>query len=287
MTALEAGTVATLTVEREAPYGFFLTSGDEDVLLHKNEITDPLELGDDIQVFLYRDKENRLAATMTIPKIQVGTYGWAEVVEVQRPLGVFVDIGIQKDILVSRDVLPRHQPIWPEKGDRLLVTLERDSQGRLLAVPATEEIIQQIMKPAKRDLLHQNLEGHVYRNLKIGTFVISKEGYRGFIHESQRKREPRLGEKVNGRVTKINEDGSVNLSLLLKKEDALEEDAEMIYAYMKGRGGAMPYSDKTHPDDIKSIFGISKAAFKRALGKLMKENKVYQEDGWTFLRERK
>ncbi len=287
MTALEAGTVETLTVERDAPYGFFLSDGEEDVLLHKNEMTRSVQLGEEIQVFLYRDKENRLAATMTIPDIQMGTYGWAEVVDIQKPLGVFIDIGIQKDILVSRDQLPNHPLIWPEKGDRLLVTLEQDNQGRLLAIPATEDTIQQMMKPATRDMLHQNIEGRVYRNLKVGSLVITEEGYRAFIHESQRKREPRMGEFVSGRVTKINEDGSVNMSLLLRKPEALEEDAERIYTYMEGRGGAMPYSDKTHPEDIKSIFGISKAAFKRALGKLMKEKKVYQENGWTYFQERK
>lgn len=112
--------------------------------------------------------------------------------------------------------------------------------------------------------------------------MISETGIRGFIHSSERKEEPRLGEKLTARVIKVKEDGSVNLSLLPRKQDALSVDAEQILTYMRTRNGAMPFWDKSDPEDIKERFNMSKAAFKRALGHLMKQDKIYQEEGWTY-----
>lgn len=83
----------------------------------------------------------------------------------------------------------------------------------------------------------------------------------------------------------MKDDGTINISLLPRKEEGMEDDAAVIYAYMEERGGAMPFWDKSHPEDIKERFNMSKAAFKRALGKLMKEEKVYQEEGWTYFKK--
>ncbi|WP_409298358.1 S1 RNA-binding domain-containing protein [Peribacillus sp. SCS-26] len=292
MAYLEPGIIVSLRVDREAsaggetPFGFFLTNEeDESVLLHKTEIEGHLELGDEVEVFLYNDKQGRLASTMRIPSVQEGKYGWAEVVEVRFDLGVFVNIGISKDLLVSLDDLPLIEDLWPEPGDRLYITLKTDRSGRLFGKPATEEVISETASRALFTMNNQNVAGTVYRLLRAGSFVITDEGYRGFIHESERKKEPRLGQKVEGRVIEVKEDGSLNISLLPRKQEKLGGDAEVILEYLLSRNGAMPYSDKSDPDEIKTRFGISKASFKRALGKLMKEGKIYQEDGWTYSAE--
>ncbi|WP_018664801.1 CvfB family protein [Heyndrickxia acidiproducens] len=280
--ALQAGTVAELRVEREAPFGYFLTNGTEEVLLHHREITEGFDPEGMQTVFLYQDHQGRLAATMTIPEIQLGTYGWAEVAGAERKLGVFVSIGISKDILISVDDLPALLSLWPEKGDHLYITLELDKHGRLFGKLAPENIVKSIAKKAARDLLNQDVLGYAYRLLKAGTFMFTDGGYIGYIHESQRKKEPRLGQRVEGRVIDVKENGTIYVSLLPRAYEEIGRDAEQILAYMDSRGGKMPYWDKSTPEEIEARFNISKAAFKRALGRLIKNGEIYQEAGWTY-----
>ncbi|WP_203363331.1 S1-like domain-containing RNA-binding protein [Bacillus sp. REN10] len=283
MTNLQAGTIRTLEVKNEAPFGWFLTDGEESVLLHHSEMTDDFDMDEPVEVFLFQDHQGRLAATMKKPLITQDTYGWVEVVGVEEKLGVFVSIGITKDMLVSEDDLPFMFSVRPIVGDRLYCTLRLDRRGRLFAKPATEEVMQEQFTAASRKDFNKDITGIVYRATKAGTFIITAEGYRGFIHDSQRKVEPRLGQKVDGRIIDVKEDGSVNVSLLGRRQEVQKDDAENIYDYLVERGGSMPYSDKSFPEEIESRFGLSKGAFKRALGKLMKERRVYQEDGWTHI----
>lgn len=285
MTELVAGMVYPLIVDREVEFGFFLTNGEEDVLLHRNEMNADIQLDDEIEVFLYQDHQGRLAATMTIPKIQLGKFEWAEVVEVRDDLGVFVNIGISKDLLISKDDLPLFKDIWPDKGDSLYCSIKIDKNGRMFGKLATTDDIRKISIPADKKFFNRNVQGKVYRLLKVGTFIITNEGYLGFIHESERHQEPRLGQTVEGRVIDVKDDGTINVSLLPRTHEAIEDDAELIYTYMEGRGGAMPYYDKSDAEDIKNRFGMSKSAFKRALGKLLKEGRVYQEEGWTYFKK--
>lgn len=282
---MEAGTVVTLRVVREAPFGYFLTDGDEDVLLHHTEVPDFIELDMDLEVFLYQDHDGRLSATLKIPTVQVGKYDWVEVVEVKKNLGVFVNIGLKKDILVSMDDLPELYHLWPRVGDKLYCSLKTDNKDRLFGKIGTEEVMRELAIPADRSKFNQNIAGTVYRLLLAGSFLITEEGYMGFIHESQREQEPRLGQRIEGRIIDIKEDGSVNVSMLSRSYEQIDTDAEQIYNYLMSRGGSMPYWDKSLPDEIKSRFNLSKASFKRALGKLMKEEKIIQKDGWTYKKE--
>jgi uncharacterized protein len=282
---LQAGTVHKLKVLREIPTGYVLTDGKIEVLLHIGEATEGLEVDQEVEVFLYQDKKGQLIATMTIPEIQLDTYGWADVVEVVKKLGVFVNIGINKDILVSKDDLPLFQGVWPAVGDRLLVNLETDKKGRLLAKPVTESFVEREREDAPEELLKDFISGWVYLTDKEGSVIITEEGYRGFIHHTERKEEPRLGEWVKGRVIDVKEDGTINVSLRPLKQEGMDADAQEILDYLTNNGGVMPFGDKSDPDDIRSVFKISKAAFKRALGKLMKDGKIEQREGNTYLKE--
>lgn len=282
---LNPGTVVTLTVAREVEFGHFLTNGQEDVLLHRSEQKAELVLDEEVTVFLYQDKQGRLTATMEIPQVQVGTYGWGEVVEVKDGLGIFVNIGLKKDILIHKDDLPTLTEVWPTIGGRVFITLKTDKNGFLLGKLATENIMEEQFKSADRNSFNKNVKGYVYRTLFSGTFMITEEGYRGFIHESQREQEPRVGDLVEGRIIDVKPDGTVNVSLLKRSHEKLGDDAEKILAYLNQRGGSMPYWDKSYPEDIEKRFTMSKGAFKRAIGQLMKEGKVYQEEGWTYLKK--
>ncbi|MGM7719541.1 CvfB family protein [Metabacillus sp. Hm71] len=279
------GTFATLTIDEKVDFGYFLTDGKERVLLHHNEVVGEIEVGEEVEVFFVLDAQDRLAATMKKPLITEDTYAWVTVVDVVEEFGAFVDIGLSKDALVAKDHLPYLREVWPKPGDNLYCTLKVSGNGRFFARLATEEIVVPLSKKADRSIFNKEVTGTVYRMIVAGSFILTEEGYKGFIHSSQRTIEPRLGETVTGRVIDVKEDGTVNVSLLPRKHEALSGDAERIYGYMQERGGAMPYTDKSDPDDIKERFGLSKGAFKRALGHLMKHGRVYQQDGWTYFKE--
>lgn len=278
------GRVVELEVARQADFGYFLTDGidEEDVLLHSKETDRQLELDEKVRVFLYTDSKGRITATTTIPEITVGVYGWAAVSDIKPGLGVFLNIGIQKDMLLGEEDLPAHQSIWPEIGDLLFITLRVNKNHRIYVRVATDPIIEENSVKATRADFNKSIHGYIYRTAKVGSWIFTAEGFKGFIHESQRNVEPRLGEKVEGRIIDVKEDGTINVSLLPRKEEALDDDAEKILAVLNIRNGAMPYWDKSLPEEIQERFQMSKASFKRALGRLMKEGKVYQEEGWTY-----
>ncbi|KAB2337178.1 hypothetical protein F7731_06010 [Cytobacillus depressus] len=281
------GRTVQLTVERLAEFGYFLSDGQEDVLLHKNETDKVLEEGQEIEVFLYTDSKGRIAATTMLPEITTESYGWATVSDVKQGIGAFLNIGIKKDMLLGKEDLPVHQSVWPKEGDLLYITLRVNRNNRIYVKVATDPIIEQMSVKATRQDFNKNIHGHIYRTAKVGSWIYTAEGFKGFIHESQREIEPRLGEKVEGRIIDVKEDGTINVSLIPRKQEALDQDSEKILSYLISRNGAMPYSDKSAPDDIQDRFQLSKASFKRALGRLMKEGKVNQEEGWTYLKEEK
>ncbi|MGG1676612.1 S1 RNA-binding domain-containing protein [Neobacillus sp. NRS-1170] len=279
------GQTTTLSVARQAAFGYFLTDGTEDVLLHKNEAHQEFEEGDQVEVFLYVDAAGRISASTNIPEIAVGKYAWVKVTDTNPDLGVFLNIGLQKDILLGRDDLPSYRSVWPKEGDLVYITLRVTRNFLLYAKLASDQVIQTISAKATRNDFNKNIQGHIYRTAKVGSWVYTLEGFKGFIHESQRKQEPRLGEKVEGRIIDIKEDGTINVSLLARKEESQDLDAERIYEYLMSRNGAMPFNDKSMPEDIQERFQLSKGAFKRALGKLMKEGRVYQEGSWTYAKK--
>lgn len=280
---LPIGTIQKAIVLRKIETGYVLKIETDEVLLHNNETAQKLEVGDELEVFLYQDKNNQVVATTVLPEILMDTYGFAEVVGVLPKIGVFVDIGIAKDILTSVDDLPLYQKVWPKIGDRLYVRLGKDQEGRLLAIPATEGVIEIERSEAPQDILNKPFTARVYYTSREGAAIVSEEGYRGFIHHSERDEEPRLGELLTGRVIDVKDDGTVNVSLKPLKEERIDDDAEAILALLKQQDGVIPFSDKSDPEEIRTTFHCSKSAFKRALGRLMKERKVEQRDGKTYL----
>lgn len=281
------GTTITLTVARITDFGYFLTDGEEDVLLHNNEAVHELAVDDEVEVFLYTDSHNRIAATSVLPTITINNYDWAEVTAVEENIGVFLDIGIQKDILLGKDDLPKLKSVWPHVGDLLYITLRVSNNERIFARLATDQIFKTISNKATETDFNKSIAGRIHRTSKVGSWIYTNEGYLGFIHNTERAQEPRLGEKVSGRIIAIHNNGEINVSLLPRIEEVLDDDATQIYNYLQERKGMMPYSDRSHPEDIKKHFQMSKSAFKRALGRLMKQNKIYQDDGWTYIKNRK
>lgn len=285
-----AGTVVTLPVSREvSPYGYFLSTGSEDVLLHYSELTRDIKVGEEVEVFLFFDTDDRPAATMKKPYLTLGEMAKLEVADVHPRLGCFLEMGLGRQLLLPIRELPEMRELHPQVGDEVFVIMEHDRQGRLRAKLAGERELTPLTFHAPTTWMNEWVEATVYKPLQMGTFVLVDGGVLGFgaigmIHSSERTRMLRLGEKVSVRVTLVREDGRVNLSMTQRKEIGRNEDAERILEFIKERpNGAMPYSDQTPPDIIKNKFGISKSAFKRAMGKLMKDGLVTQDENWTYL----
>lgn len=282
MNALKSGEVVTLTVLEQQASKWILTNGVEELPLNASEVTEPLTVGDRLEVFLFADRRGDLAATTAIPAFTQGEYGWARVLKVVEHEGAFVDIGTSREVLVKAEDLPALKEVWPEPGDHLFMTLRTDRNGDLFGRLATEEKISELYEGAFEDMHNKNIQARPYRLLPIGTFLLGVEvPYRIFVHESERSTEPRLGQDVVVRIIDVKDDGSMNGSLLPRKHERLSNDAQQILNYIQDVGGKMPFGDKSSPEEIQEMFNMSKGAFKRALGTLMKAGKVKQQDGWT------
>lgn len=279
------GDVVELTAVRMNDQGVFLDAGtgntSDDILLHKHQMTSPVSVGDKVKVQLYLDAKNRITASMKLPKMREGQLGYVNVISVNR-MGGFVDIGAERGVFLPYSEMRGHvspnQHIW--------VKLYRDKSGRQAVTMRVEEDMERASRPAEGVKVGDALTGTVYNILKDGFFLFTKERYIAFIHRSEVPG-GRLdfGQRVTGRVTYVRADGHIDMSLRLVKEEAMLDDADKILFFLEKRNGTMPYSDDTSPAIIKSVFDISKSAFKRALGRLMKEGKVVQEDGWTSLKK--
>ncbi|MDF2646863.1 MAG: RNA-binding protein [Paenibacillus sp.] len=290
---MEAGSLVTLEVAREVPpNGYFLTDGQQDVLLPYAEIVGKIQPGEHVEAFMFHDTQDRLMATMKRPLLLMGEVGLLEVVDIHPRFGYFLEMGLGRHLLLPYRHVPELEELRPQVGDKVFATLAHDRQGRLIAKLALEEDLAPLCVRAPSSWNNQWVKARVYRPLQIGTFVICEAGVLGYgviglIAAPERTRLLRVGELIEVRVAFVREeDGRVNLSMRLRKEKGMDEDSERILSVLQERpGNAMPFSDKTSAEIIKDRFGLSKAAFKRALGKLMKDGLIYQEDDWTYLKQ--
>ena len=277
------GDVVDMKVVRENETGAFLDAGTgdtgDDILLHQHQQTKSVKVGDTVKVYLYLDNKGRMTASMKLPKMREGQLGYVKVLNVNRN-GGFVDIGAERGVFLPYSEMRGH--VTP--GQLVWVRLYRDKSGRQAVTMRVEEDLQKASKPAVDVKVGDELTGTVYNIVENGFFIFTTERYIAFIHRNE-VRGGRLdfGQKVTGRVTFVREDGRLDMSLREVKEKAMLTDGDRILHLLEKRNGTMPYGDNTPPEIVKDVFEISKAAFKRALGRLMKEGYIKQEDGWTTL----
>ncbi len=284
-TKYKPGDVVDLKVVRANDDGAFLDGGtgntSDDILLHKLQQTEPVKVGDVVKVYLYLDPSKRMTASMKLPKMREGQLGYVRVLSVTRD-GGFVDIGAERGVFLPYSQMRGHV----SEGQLVWVKLYRDKSGRPAVTMRVEDDMVKASKPAVDAKVGDKVTGTIYNILPEGFFLFTNERYIAFLHRSEVPG-GRLdfGQQITARITYVREDGRINVSMREQKENALVSDAETIYEFLQSRNGRMPYCDSTPTDIIKQKFGISKAAFKRALGHLMKEGKIRQEDGWTYLNE--
>jgi hypothetical protein len=294
---MTAGTTVRLRVRREAPpYGWFAAEGEEggaEVLLPYAEAVERRpEVGGETEVFLFHDDKGRLTATQRKPLIRLGELARLAVADIHPRFGYFLEMGIGRQLLLPVKELPaERRNVWPEIGDELFVVMKHDKEGRMLGRLAKADDFAGLVVRAPAQWRNEWKEAWVTAVYRDGVFALVEGGVLGFgvlgyVHESVMTRPLRIGEKFKARVAAVRDDGRVNLSMRQPKETGRLEDADRLLGFLRERpGGRMPYSDETPADIIRKRFGLSKSAFKRALGKLMKDGLIIQQGSWTLLTE--
>ncbi|SUN00859.1 RNA-binding virulence regulatory protein CvfB [Staphylococcus warneri] len=253
----------------------------EQVKLNQSEVNeeDELQKGEEYSFFIYPNRSGELFATQNMPDITKDKYDFAKVLKVDRD-GARVDVGLPREVLIPWEDLPKVKTLWPEAGDQLLVTLRIDSQNQMFARLASEGIVDNMYTPINDDSKqNEMLEARPYRVLRVGSFLLSTEGYKIFVHESEHKAEPRLGELVTVRIIGHNERGELNGSFLPLAHERLDDDGQVIFDLLVEYDGELPFWDKSSPEAIKEVFNMSKGSFKRAIGHLYKQKIINIETG--------
>ncbi|AIO19497.1 hypothetical protein KQ51_01621 [Candidatus Izimaplasma bacterium HR1] len=276
------GDYNTLTVLRETEFAYMLGNEETEIFLHKKQITRELEDGENVEVFLYYDNQKRITATMTKPIVDLDNPGFLDVVDVNHRLGIFLNMGLIKDLLLSRDDLPFIRNEWPQKGDRLFVRL-RVSKNQLTAKFVPRFDINKYLK-ATEDLEvgKEYVAFNVYKT-EEGNIFFTEEGHSIYVYFKHMRKEYRLGEKETIKVSIDKGNYQYSGTINKQKEIIISADALIIKKYLEENDGVMEYTDKSSSDDISIVFHMSKSAFKRALGSLYKQGLVLLEKDKTSL----
>ncbi|MFD2829278.1 CvfB family protein [Corticicoccus populi] len=283
-----SGTVQFLEVIKREGSTYHLTYENDTYIRMNSSATDKeYEIGEEVSAFIYPNRSGELFAAPIVPSASRNKFGYAEVIEVNRD-GAYVDVGAPREILIPWIDLPKMKEVWPKEGDEVYIQLraESDNQlyGKLISEQEAAERFTPFDKEKFEEIKNKWFTGRPYRLLKVGTFILTTEGHKAFVHESEREHEPRLGEEVKFRAIGVNENGEINGSFIKQAYQKMDSDSKMILDYITQNDGMMPLSDKSSPEDIKDAFNISKGSFKRALGRLMKAGKIEQRDGSTYLK---
>ncbi|EKU94229.1 Conserved virulence factor B [Alloiococcus otitis] len=245
----------------------------------------PLQLGQTVDAFAYLNQDKQKVMTVDLPIVSLDDYGWARVVDRKRGLGVFVDIGLEdKDIAISLDDLPEEVKYWPKKDDQVYINLWTDKKDRLWGKLASPDLFKTMTNKGTASLHNNDVTGRVLDLKAAGDYLITGDNYLAYLPQTEKEEETRLGQEVKGRIIGLREDGVLYLSTKPRAHEVIDEDAQMIYAaILRSPNQAIPYHDKSDPQAIRDYFGISKGQFKRAVGHLMKDNLVAQDQEKTYL----
>jgi len=263
---MELGKKQVLTVVKKVVFGVYLGSDEERVLLPKRQVPAGIEAGDSVEVFLYKDSDDRLIATTKEPRIVLGQLAILDVIDTGK-FGAFLDWGLEKDLFLPF----KQQTAKVEKGDRCLVSLYIDKSQRLCATMRVYEFLSSDSPYQKDD----EVQGIVYGiSDTFGTFVAVDNQFSALIPRKDSFGNFRIGQTITARVAAVKPDGKLDLSVKDKIPMQMDKDAEMILAKIKECDGVLPFTDKADPELIRKEFNMSKNAFKRAVGRLFKERKI-------------
>lgn len=272
---MRLGEYQELYYVKKVDFGIYLAEDMETethILLPAKQVPENVKIGDKINIFLYKDSKDRLIATTNEPKLTLGKFAVLEVKEVNK-IGAFLDWGLEKDLF-----LPYHEMLRKvEEGDEIIVTLYIDKSNRLCA---SMKGIYELLEKDSPYKVGDRVSGRVYEfSDNFGTFVAVDDKYSAKLPSFEVYDYLRIGDVIDARVTGIKPDGKIDITMREKAHIQIDEDAKKIMEIIDSYAGILPFSEKASPEVIKRETGLSKNAFKRAVGRLYKEKLVTITDG--------
>ena len=275
---IEIGTINTLQIDRETDPGLFLkASNDDDVLLPNQYVTDAMQVGDLLDVFVYTDSEDRIVATTQRPMAMLGEFGFCEVVDTA-PFGAFVNWGLPKDLFV-----PRTKQKTPFKvGEKRLLHVDLDEQTqRLIGV----EKIQNYLGKAPTTLKPNDAVSIlVFAVTPLGYKVIVNHAYEGLIYKNEVFEPIQTGDSKQAYIKQRRSDGKLDISLQ-RIGNTSDDDTSTILRLLHEHQGKMPYNYKSDANEISQVFHLSKKRFKRALTTLQDAGTIEIKDTGIYSKE--
>ncbi len=266
---IRLGEKQTLVVIKKVDFGVYLAENagsEEKVLLPIKQVPEGTDIGSSVEVFIYKDSDDRLIATTSEPKIMLGDVRVLKVKETTR-IGAFMDWGLEKDVLLPF----KEQTAKVKAGDDVLCAMYIDKSSRLCVTMNVYKYLKSD-SPYKKD---DKVMGTVYEmSDNFGAFVAVDDIYSGLIAKKELYGNLKIGDRISARVVSVKEDGRLNLSVREKAYLQMDTDADKIFAMIENNGGKLGFTDKASPDLIKEKTGMSKNEFKRAVGRLLKEGKI-------------
>ena len=269
---IQLGKTQCLNVIKKTDFGVYLGTEDDKVLLPKKQVPEDIEIGDALTVFIYKDSSDRLIATTNKPKVQLGGLARLKVCEVSN-IGAFLDWGLEKNILLPY----KEQTTHVNQGEEYLVALYIDRSNRLAATMKVSRYLTTTDKYVKDSAVSGTVNG---------IYVAIDDAYYGFITRNEMSDDIKIGDVVYGRVIKVREDGKLTISIHQKAYLQMDEDSVRIYDALVKNGGSLGFNDKADPEIIKKHFDMSKNAFKRAVGRLLKQGKVIITEDSIIINEK-
>jgi uncharacterized protein len=271
------GNYNTLIIDRKVDFGFYLDDGADGILLPTRFAPPGAKKGDAVKVFVYHDSDNRLIATTETPKAIAGDIAMLTCVST-RDYGAFLDWGLMKDLFVARS----QQLSEMKPGNQYLVKLYVDEQTGRIA--ATEKIAFQLSNDDLSVEEMEMVELVVYRKSDLGYVMIINNKHTGLLHNNQVFTALKVGDKLQGFIKHIRPDNKIDVVLGKPGYQKVEDETGKILRLLKEAKGFLPYNDKSSPDDIYAVFGMSKKVFKMTTGALYKQRKInFKEDGIELL----
>jgi hypothetical protein len=276
---IKVGEFNNLKVIREVDFGLYLDDGAEGILLPKRFVPKGAAIGDDLNVFLYHDGEDRMIATTQKPKGILGDIVKLRTISVTEH-GAFLDNGLMKDLFVPKS---KQQQVMIPNGEYLVKIYLDEQTGRLAATEKIEPFL------SNEELTVKELEVvdlSVYRRTDIGYVCIINNKHTGVLHHNEIYRNITAGDRFTGFIKKIYpEDKASDLRYRIDVSagkpgyNRVEDETEKIIRLLKENEGFLPYHDKSDPEEIYSFFGMSKKTFKMTTGNLYKQRKISFEKG--------
>lgn len=264
------GEKQSLIIVKKVEFGVYLAQSKEDqenrILLPAKQVPEGSKIGDTLEVFLYRDSQDRMIATTNEPKLMMGQVALLKVAQVGK-FGAFLDWGLEKDLMLPF----KQQRGRVNAGDQVLVSLYIDKSGRLCATMNVYENLKADSTYKKDD----KVTGRVYEiSERFGAFVAVDDIYSALIPKKELYGKVEPGQMIEARVIQVQPDGRLTLSIREKAYVQIDKDAEAILKLLDSYEGALPFTDKASPEVITYETGMSKNEFKRAVGHLLKEGKI-------------